>query len=70
MRRKRYIKQAEELTGIPAEVRIMASSVEEKIKLCVAFAALYFVSTRRGSDSERPRSILARDCHGTGDGDD
>jgi hypothetical protein len=47
-------------TGIPVEVRITASSVVEKMRLEVAFAEENLASTRLGSASENPRSILMR----------
>lgn len=46
------------LTGMPVEVRMIASSVCEKRRLELAFAALNLASTRPGSPSDRPRSIL------------
>lgn len=45
-------------TGMPAEVRIIATSVGENRRLADAFADVKFVSTRLGSASDRPRSIL------------
>jgi hypothetical protein len=45
-------------TGMPEEVRIMASSVGEKSKLEEALADVNLASARPGSVSDRPRSIL------------
>jgi hypothetical protein len=46
------------LTGIPAEVRMIWSSVGENMRLWEAFANLNFAATRLGSGSERPSNIL------------
>jgi hypothetical protein len=45
-------------TGMPVEVRMVATSVGENSKLEAAFAEVNLASTRLGSTSDRPRSIL------------
>jgi hypothetical protein len=47
-------------TRMPAGVRIIATSVGEKSRLEDAFADMNFASTRLGSASDRPRSILMK----------
>ena len=46
------------LAGVPVDVRIMESSVGEKTRLEDAFAEVNLASTKLGSDSVSPRSIL------------
>lgn len=46
------------LTGIPLDVRIMATSVSENSRLEDDFAAVNLVSARPGSAADSPRSIL------------
>lgn len=46
------------LAGIPVEVRMMESSVGENSRLDEAFADSNLASTRRGSESVRPRIIF------------
>jgi hypothetical protein len=60
-------------TGMPAEVRIMATSVGENSKFEVAFADANLAATRLGSGVDKPRSILverrgAVDVEGGGGG--
>jgi hypothetical protein len=55
-------------TGMPAEVRIMASSVGENSKLEVAFAEANFASTKIGRDSDRPRRIFHKAGRRNGQG--
>jgi hypothetical protein len=45
-------------TGMPAEVRMTATSVGEKSKLEEAFAEVNFACTRLESVSDRARSIF------------
>ena len=45
-------------TGTPVEVRMVVTSVGEKCKLEFALAAPNLASTRPGSASGKPRSIL------------
>lgn len=49
---------AQELAGMPVEVRMIESSVGEKSKLEDAFAALNLASTKLGSDSVKPNNIF------------
>ena len=54
------------LAGMPADVRIIESSVGEKTRLLDAFAEANLASTKLGSDSVRPSNILRdmRSCEG------
>jgi hypothetical protein len=45
---------------MPAEVRIIATSVGENSKLEVAFADENLAATRLGSGADNPRSILVK----------
>lgn len=45
-------------TGTPVDVLMVVTSVGEKSRLLLALAAPNLVSTRLGSASYRPRSIL------------
>jgi hypothetical protein len=52
-------------TGMPVEVRMIASSVGENSRLEDALAAVNLASTRLGSVSERLSSILMGDRKST-----
>ena len=48
------------LTGMPADVRIIHSSVEENTRASVAFAEANLACTKLGSASDKPSSIFMK----------